>query len=1464
MDGLIMSPAPGERVLRFVGDRVRFGLRVPPALGKGARALLRTNLGKGDRLREEVIATHAGKSPFSIAFWRDVPLRPLPTGEWTVEMPLTDAGFYRAKAYVVTAAGRQVWPDGPDAGVSVHPSEYRAGNTIYCAFARMFGESKSARATQDTAWEQQLQDLDRRGYTVIPPSGKLRDLIGQLPHIFGTLGCRVLQLLPVNPVPTTFARFGRFGSPYACLDLTAIDPALVEFDRRTNGVGQFLELTDAVHRRGGRVFLDMVINHTGWGSALFEEHPEWFLRRPDGTFASPGAWGVAWEDLVELNPNYVALWEEMARAFLTWCRRGVDGFRCDAGYKVPVRVWQYIEARVRQEFPRTIFLLEGLGGTLEATEALLTEGGMQWAYSELFQNFGPDVARYLDYAHRQSARVGLYVHYSETHDNDRLAVKGRVWSLMRNRLCALSSVSGGFGFTAGVEWLAAEKINVHSSRGLSWGNPDNLLPELAQLNRLLADHPCFFDGAVLTRLSGDDSPVYALRRDSAEGLDHVLVLVNMDHLQSQSLALGAGKCAGLGLLQYDLLGQKPPQSRTGGPNIVFDLDAGAAFCLASTPKPLGLAGDDYRRARAQSAWAIAALSKVLLPEEIGLCDWRELAARVQAGPRDFLAALPYLDRIQARADLFGALDGAMGKFPRVVEWSLIDIRRVTPVPPGHWLLLRDDRRFRATLDCGGWQRHAEAIEVRDGFVACFAPQPASGGMDGESRAECHDVSGGNAGGHKPPLQGGGVDADLYVERHGQTTDRVKAAVRFLAAAPAFSTVLAAPPPSSLALLTNGRGGMARLGVDLGNISSKYDCALGANLHPDFPVDRHIFVKRIRVWVDADGFITALNLQNLASFQIGQPAVWNFVADAGDGRTVEIQLAADMLENWNTTLLTFARMPGTKPADLPPQFDVRLTVRADIEDRNFHAETHRNGGAEYHFAHNCSELRDRPGFAFTPAPDRQLRVFSDSGAYHPQPEWCEGIAHPVEQSRGQVPEGDAFSPGWFDLPLSHGKSVSVVLSADIPPPAPETTAASFAARRAAGARALQQAQFPEGDQFGRQLTLASRAYVVRRGSGRTIIAGYPWFLDWGRDTLISARGLLAAGMVSEVGELLVTFGRFSSDGLMPNTIHGEDASNRDTSDAPLWYGVLCEETAQRDGNIYDSIAGANGRRIADVVAEIAAGYARGTANGIRMDPASALIWSPPHFTWMDTNYPACTPREGYPVEIQVLWIRLLRQVERLGAKPCGESWRVLAERAEESLKRLFWLEEPGYLADLLIAKPGQSAAAAVPDNALRSNFLWAIAFGFFTGAPARRAVAAALRYLLVPGALRTLAPLAVSPPLEIRLPDGRLLGDPRQPYQGRYEGDEDTRRKPAYHNGTAWLWTLPSACEALARAWDLSPAAVAAAKTYLAAMDRLMMGGCLGQLPEILDGDAPHQPRGCDAQAWSVLEALRVWKWLNSI
>jgi len=147
--------------------------------------------------------------------------------------------------------------------------------------------------------------------------------------------------------------------------------------------------------------------------------------------------------------------------------------------------------------------------------------------------------------------------------------------------------------------------------------------------------------------------------------------------------------------------------------------------------------------------------------------------------------------------------------------------------------------------------------------------------------------------------------------------------------------------------------------------------------------------------------------------------------------------------------------------------------------------------------------------------------------------------------------------------------------------------------------------------------------------------------------------------------------------------------------------------------------------------------------------------------------------------------------------------------------------------------------------------------------AKRCVEAALRYLVVPGALRSLAPLPVSVPLPNRGNDGVLLNNPAEPYWGRYEGAEDTRRKPAYHNGTAWTWTLPVFCEALARAWEFSPESVAAAKAYLGSMERLLVEGCIGHIPEILDGDAPHTQRGCDAQAWGATEALRVWKLLNS-
>jgi starch synthase (maltosyl-transferring) len=1461
-----MTPATGEHLLRFVGDKILFTLRAETqSAPKNLRAFLRTNLGRAAELRREIISAHAGNAVAANSSWRDLPMQKTDDG-WQIELPLAEVGFFKSKPYLLDEKNWQHWPDGSDVGISVHPNFARTANTIYCAFTRLFGATKNLASTADGKLEAQLKSLEALGYATLPPSGKFRDLAKQLPHIVQKLGCRILHLLPVHPTPTTYARFGRFGSPYAALDLTAVDPALVEFDKRATGIDQFCELTYAAHSLGARVFIDIVINHTGWGSTLQENRPEFFLKNLDGSFASPGAWGTVWEDLVELEQHDVKLWDIIADSLIIWCKRGVDGFRCDAGYKIPVPAWQYIIARVQEEFPETIFLLEGLGGAWEATENLLTGGGMQWAYSELFQNYsGADVAKYLDYSNRQSARIGGYVHYSETHDNSRLAAYssagvspavspsgekinnlGRAWSLLRNRLCALTSPSGGFGFTCGVEWLAAEKIRVHGNTGLNWDSADNIVPELAQLNQLISNNPCFFDGAKLTRLSAPDSPIYALLRESAEGKDSVLVLVNTDVEKSHLLTLApADLTCEISDFQFDLLGQPLSQFDREKTEIIFTLAPGACHCLAQTQKPAGLSGENYRRARAQAAFAIQALSKIVFTETIDSLDWRWLAEQVESSPENFLAAAGEFAARETKTPLADLLrETEAGKiFPRIVMWTLIDARRVTLVPPGHWLLIEDSAPFRAELRSQNENAatiHVQSIAAGTRHIACFAPR------------------------------GSATETELFLERYAVASQKISAAIRFLAPEPAIPTSISQlPSPDSLVLLTNGIGGMARLCVDLGRVNSKYDCVLGANLNPTVPVDRHVFVKRIRVWVNADGFLSPLDFKNFASFNAASPAVWNFVANAGDGRTVEIELRAEMLEGKNATVFHFSR-PTEKLASgkqLPAGADVRLTVRVDIEDRNFHSETKRNDGADFHFSSNCREIQNSKlktencaGFEFTPAPDRQLQVFSDTGEYHPQPEWCENIPHPVEQTRGQTGSGDAYSPGWFEIPLAKGADATLVLTA-------ESGEIKSGKRKAKSENSE--------NNFAAKLELAAKQFVVRRDEGKTVIAGYPWFLDWGRDSLICARGLLAAGMIDKVKQLLLTFAKFEKDGTLPNTIHGNDVSNRDTTDAPLWFAIGCEEISENSKRFYDARVNESGRTIFDVLKSIAENYARGTPNGIRMDSDSALIWSPSHFTWMDTNYPAGTPREGYPVEIQVLWIRLLRQLEKIAgvqASACSEDtlkrelqqkkWRDLADHATASFEKLFWLEDKGWFADVLIAKSNVIARDATASDALRSNCLFAVSLGLISSERAKRCVAAAQKYLVVPGGLRSLAPLPVSVPLPIFSNDGKIINDPPNPYWPRYEGDEDTRRKPAYHNGTAWTWTFPVFCEALARAWDFSPAAVAAAKSYLGSSEKILNEGCLGQIPEILDGDAPHTPRGCDAQAWGVTENLRVWKLLS--
>ena len=285
-----------------------------------------------------------------------------------------------------------------------------------------------------------------------------------------------------------------------------------------------------------------------------------------------------------------------------------------------------------------------------------------------------------------------------------------------------------------------------------------------------------------------------------------------------------------------------------------------------------------------------------------------------------------------------------------------------------------------------------------------------------------------------------------------------------------------------------------------------------------------------------------------------------------------------------------------------------------------------------------------------------------------------------------------------------------------------------------------------------------------------------------------------------------------------------------------------------------MAGTSGRTVLEILESIAYYYRNGTPNGIFADKASNLIYSPPHFTWMDTNYPAATPRTGYPVEIQALWYALQ---DLLGQYV--SSYRQGAQQTAESLKKYFYLEEYNRLSDCLHAAPDTPAALAVPDNALRPNSLLAVTLNAIQDPVIRQGIVENASALVIPGAIRSLGNQPVEPPLPVKL-HGKLLNDPQRPYIGHYCGPEDTSRKAAYHNGTAWCWPFPSYVEALYITGG--DKMLDAARALLNSASGYFNDGCPGHLPEVADGDYPHHWGGCAAQAWSVSEFYRVGKLLG--
>ncbi|MBR2938236.1 MAG: glycogen debranching protein, partial [Kiritimatiellae bacterium] len=480
------SPAPDAHLVKWRGDTLEVTLELDTP--RPGRAAFRTNAGRAAVRRAEIIdETEKGITPMAKA-WTDIPLPEIAPGVFSASIQLKEVGIFSGKpCFFPEGSSIPEWPEGRNFHVKVESAETRSNNSIYTVFPRQFGS--------------------------------FREVARRLDHIMDDMGFRIVQTLPPFPVPTTYAVMGEYGCPFAATDFFTVDPAMAEFDERATPLDQFKELIGAVHARGGLFFVDLPANHTGWASTLQTHHPEWFARESDGRFRSPGAWGVKWADLVELDYSHAGLRAYMAEVFVHWCRLGVDGFRCDAGYMIPAATWLYIVARVREEYPDTVFMLEGLGGDLAVTDRLLGECDLNWAYSEIFQTYDRQGFEwYWPQAAARAEKFGTLVHFAETHDNDRLAKGGETWARLRVQLAALLSWQGAWGIANGVEWYATEKIDVHGKNDLNWGAQPNMIGLIARLNEVLRTEPSF-SGPCSIRLvtHGAGNTLAALRESPADG-----------------------------------------------------------------------------------------------------------------------------------------------------------------------------------------------------------------------------------------------------------------------------------------------------------------------------------------------------------------------------------------------------------------------------------------------------------------------------------------------------------------------------------------------------------------------------------------------------------------------------------------------------------------------------------------------------------------------------------------------------------------------------------------------------------------------------------------------------------------------------------------------------------------------------------------------------------------------------------
>ena len=625
------------------------------------------------------------------------------------------------------------------------------------------------------------------------------------------------------------------------------------------------------------------------------------------------------------------------------------------------------------------------------------------------------------------------------------------------------------------------------------------------------------------------------------------------------------------------------------------------------------------------------------------------------------------------------------------------------------------------------------------------------------------------------------------------------------------------------LETNGIGGFASSTIT-GLNTRRYHGLLVAATQP--PTGRMVLLSKVEETLIVDGrrFDLSCNRYpgvvhpqgHLYLKQFRQDPFPVFVYEV-DG--LELEKRVFMVYRENTTAIQY-ELRGTAGA-------CTLELRPLIAFRDYHGTTHENGALNPSLEIEpgrvkCSPYRGCPS----------LYLAHTAGEVRPEGHWYRNFEYEVEQQRGLDYHEDLFNPLVLTFDLNRERRPAVV--------------ASTQARTAEGVGALQSAEIqrrnavrraaPSEDPLVPSLMQAADQFIVRRGDGNTVIAGYHWFSDWGRDTMVALPGLtLATGRFDAARGILLAFAGSVDRGMLPNRFpDAGDTPEYNTVDATLWFFEAVRALAERTQD-YEFIR----TRLFDVLVDILAWHERGTRFGIRLDSDGLLLAGEPgvQLTWMDAKVGdwVVTPRHGKPVEIQALWYNALRVMEdlarRFGDDCKAEHYRELADHARNGFAGLFWNESTGCLYDVV---SGDSR-----DGAIRPNQIFAVSLfhQVLSGEKAGRVVAVVERDLLTPYGLRSLAP-----------------SDPH--YRGRYEGNPFSRDS-AYYQGTVWPWLIGPFLTAYLKVHGRSAEAREHATQWLAELRRYMAEEGLGQIPEVFDGDPPHRAGGCWAQAWSVAELLRV-------